>query len=181
MISAAMTRPFPFSLGSSVWVITPSSTKASWARTCDCWLLGKTSMMRLIASGAELVCSVARARWPVSAMVSAEAIVSRSRISPTRITSGSSRRAYLSAEAKRRRVGADLALVDDAVLVAVDELDRIFHRDDVAGPLLVDLVDHRGERRRLAGAGRAGHQHQAARPLRQLGADRRQLAAPRTT
>ena len=58
--------------------------------------------MRLIASGAELVCSVARARWPVSAMVSAAEIVSRSRISPTRITSGSSRSAYLSAVANER-------------------------------------------------------------------------------
>ena len=28
-------------------------------------------------------------------------------------------------------VGADLALVDEARLVVVDELDRIFHRDDV--------------------------------------------------
>ena len=29
------------------------------------------------------------------------------------------------------RVGADLALVDDAALVAVEELDRILDRDDV--------------------------------------------------
>ena len=54
-------------------------------------------MMRLIASAALFVCSVANARWPVSAIVSAAWIVSRSRISPTRITSGSSRSAYLSA------------------------------------------------------------------------------------
>ena len=57
-------------------------------------------MMRFIASAAELVCSVAKQRWPVSAMVSADWIVSRSRISPTRIVSGSSRSAYLSAVAK---------------------------------------------------------------------------------
>ena len=37
------------------------------------------------------------------------------------------------------RVGADLALVDDAALVRVDELDRIFDRDDVALPLLLIL------------------------------------------
>ena len=44
-----------------------------------------------------LVCSVASTRCPVSAAVSANEMVSRSRISPTRITSGSSRRAALSA------------------------------------------------------------------------------------
>ena len=95
-----MTRPLPRARGSSVCVMTPSSTNASWARTCDCWWLGKTSMMRLIASAAELVCSVANTRWPVSAMVRAAWMVSRSRISPMRMTSGSSRRAYLSAFAK---------------------------------------------------------------------------------
>ena len=99
-ISAAIDRPFPLAFCSSVWVTTPSSTKASCARTCDCWLAGNTSMMRLIASAALLVCSVARAKWPVSAMVRQALMVSRSRNSPTRITSGSSRRAYLSADPK---------------------------------------------------------------------------------
>jgi len=55
---------------------------------------------------------------------------------------------------ERLGVAADLALVDDASLVLVDELDRIFDGDDVAFSLAVDLVDHRGERRRLAAAGR---------------------------
>ena len=57
-------------------------------------------MMRLMVSAAELVCSVANARCPVSAMVKAAWVVSRSRISPTSTTSGSWRRAYLSAAAK---------------------------------------------------------------------------------
>src|SRR5256884_1327158 len=57
-------------------------------------------MMRLMLSIAELVCSVANARCPVSAIVSAAAMVSRSRISPTSTTSGSCRSAYLSAAAK---------------------------------------------------------------------------------
>ncbi len=43
------------------------------------------------------VCSVAKTRWPVSAAVSAVCIVSRSRISPTRMTSGSWRSAALRA------------------------------------------------------------------------------------
>jgi len=100
MISAAITRPRPLAFCNSVWVITPSSTNASWARICACWCDGKTSMIRLMLSIAELVCRVAKARWPVSAMVSAAAIVSRSRISPISTTSGSCRSAYLSAAAK---------------------------------------------------------------------------------
>ena len=54
-------------------------------------------MMRLIVSVASSVCSVDSTRWPVSAAVSAVSIVSRSRISPTRMTSGSWRSALFSA------------------------------------------------------------------------------------
>ena len=49
--------------------------------------------MRLIVCAAELVCSVANVRWPVSAMRSADSTVSRSRISPMSTMSGSSRSA----------------------------------------------------------------------------------------
>ena len=52
-------------------------------------------MMRSIVCAVSCVCRVAKTRWPVSAAVSAVEIVSRSRISPTRITSGSWRRAAL--------------------------------------------------------------------------------------
>ena len=56
-------------------------------------------MMRSIVLGALCVCSVPKTRWPVSAAVSAVEIVSRSRISPRRITSGSWRSAPRSASA----------------------------------------------------------------------------------
>ena len=58
---------------------------------------------------------------------------------------------------------ADLALVDQAALVLVQELDRVLDGHDVvlAGP--VGQVDQRRERRRLAGAGGAGHEHEATR------------------
>ena len=125
-------------------------------------------MTRSIVCGALWVCSVAKTRWPVSAAVSAVEIVSRSRISPTRITSGSWRSAARSPSAKRRRVGADLALVDDAALVPVQELDRILDREDVLGAVAVDPVEQRRERGRLAGAGRAGDEHEAARLLAEV-------------
>ena len=52
-------------------------------------------------------------------------------------------------------VEPDLTLVDDAALVAVQDLDRVLDRDDVLAARLVDVADDRRERRRLAGAGRA--------------------------
>ena len=57
-------------------------------------------MMRLIVSAASIVCSVDSTRWPVSAADSAARTVSTSRISPTRITSGSWRIAARSATVK---------------------------------------------------------------------------------
>ena len=100
-------------------------------------------------------------RMPISAAVTAMLMVSRSRNSPTRITSGSSRRAECSAAAKDGRVHADLALADQAALALVHELDRVLDREDVALHAAVDVVDHRRERRRLARAGLAGDQDQA--------------------
>ena len=76
--------------------------------------------------------------------------------------------------AERRRVGADLALRDDAALVPVHELDRVLDGEDVVRLRAVDLVDHRGERRRLARARRAGDEHEAARLHRELAERRRQ-------
>src|SRR5450432_3855042 len=57
-------------------------------------------LMRRNLCIAEFVCSVANTKWPVSAMVSAASIVSRSRISPTSTTSGSWRSTYFSAYLK---------------------------------------------------------------------------------
>ena len=90
-------RPVPRLRGISCCVTTPSSVNASWVRICFCWSDGNTSTMRLTASYVEFVCSVANTRCPVSAMVSAASMVSRSRISPMRMMSGSWRSTYLSA------------------------------------------------------------------------------------
>ena len=127
--------------------MTPSSTKASCARTCDCWLDGKTSMMRLIDSAAELVCSVAKRQ--VTGLGDRQRRGDRLQVAhfADQDDVGVFTQRVLERGREALGVGADLALVDDAALVAVDELDRVFHRDDVTLPLLVDLVDHRGERR----------------------------------
>ena len=63
---------------------------------------------------------------------------------------------------ERLRVDGDLALVDDRLVVAVQELDRVLDRHHVRAARPVDVVDHRRQRRALAAAGRSGHEHEAA-------------------
>jgi hypothetical protein len=63
---------------------------------------------------------------------------------------------------ERLGVEPDLALVDDAAVIGVQDLDRVLDRDDVLAARSVDVVDHRGERGRLARAGGAGHEHEPA-------------------
>jgi len=50
--------------GRRLWQRIPSRTNDSCARTCDCWLAGKTSMTRFIVWTALFVWSVASVRWP---------------------------------------------------------------------------------------------------------------------
>ena len=50
----------------------------------------------------------------------------------------------------------------------MQKFDRVFDGDDVLGARRVDAIDHRGQRRRFAGAGDAGDQHQAARHVADL-------------
>jgi hypothetical protein len=63
---------------------------------------------------------------------------------------------------ERDRVEADLALVDDRLLVAMQDLDRVLDRDDVLPTRAVDVVDDRRERGRFPGAGRAGDEDESA-------------------
>jgi len=56
----------------------------------------------------------------------------------------------------------------------VDKFERVFDRDDVAGPLLVNNVDHRGERRGLTGTGRTRDENQAEAVLAKLAENRGQ-------
>ena len=52
--------------------------------------------------------------------------------------------------------------------MVVQELDRVLDGEDVLVPGAVDVVEERGEGRRLAGAGRPGDEHEAARLLREV-------------
>jgi hypothetical protein len=67
------------------------------------------------------------------------------------------------------RIVMHLALVHQAALVLVHELDRILDREDVLTALAVDLVEHRRQRRGLAAAGRPGDEHETARPVGERG------------
>ena len=85
--------------------------------------------------------------------------------------------------AARRRTSAVCVPISrwltSALLARVHELDRILERDDVPRVRPVDVVDQRGERRRLAGAGRPADQHQAVLEVGELRHDRRQARASR--
>src|ERR671921_2671479 len=59
----------------------------------------------------------------------------------------------------------DLALVDDALLVLVQELYGVLHAHDVLVPGAVDLVDHTGESGRFAAPRRTRDQDEPARLL----------------
>src|SRR5215216_1822856 len=59
----------------------------------------------------------------------------------------------------------DLALVDDALLVVMQELNRVLNARDVLVSSLVDLVDHGGEGGRFAAPRRACNEDETARLL----------------
>ncbi len=63
---------------------------------------------------------------------------------------------------KRARVDGNFPLIHDRLVVAMEILDGVLDRHDVARTGRVDVVDHRGERRALAAAGGSGDQHEAA-------------------
>ncbi len=172
-ISSAAMRPPPF-LRSRVWATTPRSTSESTLRICACWPAGNWSTMRSTALMALLVWRVANTRWPVFAVSSARAIVSRSRISPTRTMFGILAQRGLQGAGEAPRVAAHLALVDEAALARVHELDRVLQGDDVRLLVAVDVVDHRGQGGRLAAAGGAGDEDEPLGDLAEALDDRRQ-------
>jgi hypothetical protein len=71
-------------------------------------------------------------------------------------------------------VAAHFALLDGALVGDEGVFDRVFERDDVPVLAAVDRVHHRGQRRRLARAGRPGDDDQPAGQVGQLVADLRE-------
>ena len=61
---------------------------------------------------------------------------------------------------KRASMNADFAMLHQAILAAMHEFDRVFHRDDVVVPLDVGVIHHGGESGGFAGAGWAGNQNE---------------------
>ena len=98
MISHAGVTP-PSTVGTSCWLTIACSTMESCRRIWRCWLAGNASTMRSTVPAAPVVCSVEKISCAISAAVTAVEIVSVSRISPSRITSGASRMADRSASA----------------------------------------------------------------------------------
>ena len=71
-------------------------------------------------------------------------------------------------------VDADLALVDDRLVVLEREFDRVLDRDDVQPLALVHVLEHRGDRRALARPGDAREDDDPLIVLGDLGQDRRE-------
>src|SRR5579862_4857187 len=98
-ISNAATRPFLSVRLNNVCATTPFNASESVWRILFCCSAGKTSMTRSTVLAALWVCKVPNTKWPVAAAVMASSMVSKSRISPTRTISGSSRSAPRSPDA----------------------------------------------------------------------------------
>ena len=62
-------------------------------------------------------------------------------------------------------MGSQLTLIDQALLLFVHHLDRVFQGDNVARAGAIDVVDDARQGGGLARAGRAAHQHQAVLQL----------------
>ena len=131
-------------------------------------------MIRSTVDAAVVVCSVPNTRWPGFCRLDGDG----DRLQVAQLADEddvgvlAQRRAQRVLE--RVRVGVHFALVDQALLVLVHELDRIFDRDDVILARPVDVIDHRAQRRRFSRAGRPGDEHQPLVQFAQLQDVRRQ-------
>ena len=69
----------------------------------------------------------------------------------------------LQAGLKAAGIQTNFSLFDDGLVVFKDELDGVFEGDDVLFEVGVDVLNHRRQRRGLAGSGGARHENDAAR------------------
>jgi len=127
----------------------PRSAPATAIRICRCWCGGKKSMIRLIVLGR--VERVQRREDEVAGLGRRQRGRDGLRVAHL---ADEDDIGVLAQHASERRpevggVGTDLTLVDDRLLVGVQDLDRVLDGHDVAAHRRVDVVDHRGEGRRL--------------------------------
>ncbi len=159
----------------------PRSEPANEVRTSRCCCGGNRSRMRLIVSMQSIVCRVEITRWPVSAAWIADIAESPSRISPTKITSGSWRITCRSAFAYE---SVSMPISRCCTIESTSSCITSIGSSIVtmcARRRAVDVPDHRCDRRRLAGAGRPGDEHEAARRVGERRHDPGQCGAPRTS
>ena len=141
----------------------PRSAPASASRTCFCSCGGKKSMTRLMVS--VRVGGVQRRHDEVAGLGGGQGRLDR--LVVTHLADEDDvgvlphRGAQRGRRSRRCRARTSRWLIIDE-LVEVQDLDRVLDRDDVDLAVVVDVVDHAGEGRGLAGAGRAGDEHQAA-------------------
>ena len=67
----------------------------------------------------------------------------------------------LHADAEIDDIEANFALVDQALVFREHEFDRVLERENVLAILMVDQIEHRGDRGAFAGARNAGQQDHA--------------------
>ena len=100
-------------------------------RICSCWLVGKTSMMRLTVPWAPVVCRVPNTMWPGLRRRDRRL----DRLQVAHFADQDHVRVLPQGAADRLgetgHVHADFPLVDRRLLVRVIELDRVLDRDDV--------------------------------------------------
>ncbi len=133
--SNAATRPRSSLRGMSTWLSTALRLPASWMRICSCWLDGKRvddAVHRAGGAG-----RVQRGEHEVAGFGGRDGGFHRFQVAHfadedhVRVLPQHA----LERLAEGRHVHADLALVDDALLVLVEILDGVFDRDDVQARL----------------------------------------------
>ena len=102
-------------------------------------------MIRSMDCGQSCVCRVAKTRWPVSAAVRAIGHGLEVAHLADEDDVGVLAKRGPQGRGERLGVGSQLALVDHAALVHMQELYGVFDGDDVVRPGLVDLVDDGGQ------------------------------------